>query len=165
VLWKCVETQAPVVLQFPSHGLAVNRAITLRSLIKLLRTRDPSTLPESVRDLAVHMSTAYVSGPGRSRLPPFEIRVYAAEPESEYSIANQLGGYVPRAWQGSAQFSGTADVVPGTVPTPPETPRTDQELFDIIYSQNRIALALLSPAQRARAEELLLIGGLTPTVP
>lgn len=166
LLWKSVETQQPITLQFPSHGVAVNRAITIRSLIKLLRTTEAGELPESVRDLSLHCATMFVSGPGRSRVPPFIITLHAAEPDNEFSITNQLGGYVPRAWQ-DTQGVGVPSAL--DIPTGahhlPERALTDQELFDLIYSNNRVALALLSPQQRARAEELLLIGGLQPTVP
>ena len=165
--WKVAETQEPFTLEFPDYGLAVNRAISLRSFFKMLRSadRDPET-PANLRDLAPHCSTMYVVGPGRSRTPPYRITVHPHEARTGFSISEQLGDFTPAAWQG-AQRAGVGERETSLPPDTfeprateqPEVDLPDEELFRIYLSADRIAIALLSPRQRARAQDLIAFGG------
>ena len=166
LLWKVAESGEPFTLEFPEYGLAVNRAISLRAFIKSLRDTPAPDLPANLRELAPHCSTMYVVGPGRSRTPPHRITVHPHEAQTGFSISEQLAGFTPAAWQGTQRAGVVEAQADESTPSPmPEQELSDQRLMEIYLSADRIAVALLSPRQRARAQDLIAFGGVEHAPP
>lgn len=155
--WKCAN-EGSVTLTFTDFGLAVNRAINIRSFVKTLRETPESELPEHINGLQIPAATMYVSGPGKNRnRSTFTVTLNRGDEPYFPEVTH----YEPEQWKSRAatqteRFPGThanaSNFEPQNLPVP-EVEMSDAKLWAIFQLRSPV-YRLLSSAQRTRIEEM-----------
>jgi hypothetical protein len=154
------QSRKPLIVNCSTYGEEINLAIRLRSYLKLLRDTPMASVPlghQPAKQALENLGWITVTGGSRqkNKLPPFVVTIQPMDFE-----ASALG-----------RALATIDAPETTVPPaelPPEgssePPRglSDSEILYAFQEADRVAIGLMTPAQRARGEALMLGTSIDP---
>lgn len=154
------QSRKPLIVNCSTYGEEINLAIRLRSYLKLLRDTPMASVPlghQPAKRALENLGWITVTGGSRqkNKLPPFVVTIQPMDFE-----ASALG-------RALAEIETPETTVPPIEPPSEpaaEPPRglSDSEILYAFQEADRVAIGLMTPAQRARGEALMLGTSIDP---
>jgi hypothetical protein len=158
------QSRKPLIVNCSTYGEEINLAIRLRSYLKLLRDTPMASVPlghQPAKQALENLGWITVTGGSRqkNKLPPFVVTIQPMDFE-----ASALGRALAEIETPETTVPPIEPPIEPSVDSSVKPPRglSDSEILYAFQEADRVAIGLMTPAQRARGEALMLGTSIDP---